>query len=77
MRFKGYRYKTRYKICYKQGLKVGMKYVQHVRGKWIVRITVPEELRDLVGVRELVEKDLPSNLRERPLCQESCRGASI
>ena len=42
-----------------------MKYVQHVSGKWIVRITVPEELRGLVGVRELVEKDLPSNLRER------------
>ena len=65
MRFKGHRYKNRYKICYKQGLGVGMKYVQHVRGKWVVRITVPEELRDILGARELVATDLPSNLRER------------
>ena len=42
-----------------------MKYVQQVRGKWIVRITVPDELREIVGVRELVEKDLPSDARTR------------
>lgn len=42
-----------------------MKYVQQVRGKWIVRITVPDELRDIIGVRELVEKDLPSDARTR------------
>lgn len=42
-----------------------MKYVQQVRGKWIVRITVPDELREIIGVRELVEKDLPSDARTR------------
>jgi hypothetical protein len=36
-----------------------MKHVQHVRGKWIARVTVPEELREIIGKRELVE-ELPS-----------------
>lgn len=31
-----------------------MKHVQHVRGHWIARITVPEELRPILGMRELV-----------------------
>ncbi|MCE5973418.1 site-specific integrase [Sinirhodobacter sp. WL0062] len=59
------RYKFCYNMRYKQGSEAGMKYVQHVRGKWIVRITVPEELRDIIGARELVEKDLPSDTRKR------------
>jgi len=42
-----------------------MKYVQQVRGKWIVRITVPPELRDIIGHRELVESDLPSDAKTR------------
>jgi hypothetical protein len=37
-----------------------MKYVQQVKGKWIVRVTVPEELRPIITRRELVERDLPS-----------------
>lgn len=32
-----------------------MKHVQHVRGKWVARMTVPEDLRDILGKRELVE----------------------
>lgn len=32
-----------------------MKHVQHVRGKWVARMTVPEELRAILGKRELVE----------------------
>ena len=42
-----------------------MKYVQKIRGRWIVRITVPEELRDIIGGRELVAKDLPSDAKLR------------
>jgi hypothetical protein len=43
----------------------GMKYVQQVKGNWIVRITVPEELRLIIGNRELVERDLPSDEKAR------------
>lgn len=42
-----------------------MKYVQSVRGKWIVRMTVPDELREILGQRELVEVGLPSEARAR------------
>lgn len=42
-----------------------MKYVQQARGKWKVRITVPEELRGIIGARELVESDLPADARSR------------
>ncbi|MCA0996296.1 tyrosine-type recombinase/integrase [Alloyangia pacifica] len=42
-----------------------MKHVQHVRGKWVVRVTVPEELRAILGKRELVENDLPNDSRAR------------
>lgn len=42
-----------------------MKYVQNVRGKWIVRMTVPEELRAIIGQRELVEIGLPSDAKSR------------
>lgn len=42
-----------------------MKYVQQVRGKWIVRMVVPEELRGLIGQRELVEIGLPSDAKSR------------
>jgi len=42
-----------------------MKYVQQVRGKWVVRMVVPEELRTLVGQRELVEIGLPAETRAR------------
>lgn len=31
-----------------------MKHVQHVRGRWIARVTIPEELRPILGMRELV-----------------------
>jgi integrase len=42
-----------------------MKYVQQVRGKWVVRMVVPEELRGIIGHRELVEIGLPSEARAR------------
>ena len=42
-----------------------MKHLQHVRGKWIVRVTVPEELREIIGKRELVEYDLPADEKAR------------
>ena len=42
-----------------------MGYVQQVRGNWVVRMVVPEELRGVVGQRELVEIDLPSEARAR------------
>lgn len=42
-----------------------MKHLQHVRGKWIVRVTVPEELREIIGKRELVEYDLPADKKAR------------
>ncbi|WP_145107190.1 hypothetical protein, partial [Cereibacter sediminicola] len=41
-----------------------MKNVQMVRGKWRARLTVPEELRGLVGKRELVA-DLPGDKNDR------------
>lgn len=42
-----------------------MKYVQQVRGKWIVRIVVPEDLRGLIGQRELVHVGLPQEAKPR------------
>ncbi len=42
-----------------------MKYVSRERGKWRVRITVPGELRAIVGKRELVESGLPDEPRAR------------
>ncbi len=42
-----------------------MKHLQHVRGKWVVRVTVPEELREIVGKRELVDYELPSDAKAR------------
>lgn len=42
-----------------------MKYVQQVRGKWVVRMVVPEELRGIIGQRELVEIGLPNEARAR------------
>ncbi|SEC73785.1 hypothetical protein SAMN05519105_3182 [Rhodobacter sp. 24-YEA-8] len=48
-----------------------MKYVQHDRGKWKVRITVPEELRAILGKRELVESDLPSDAKS---CEKLAHG---
>lgn len=42
-----------------------MKYVQNVRGRWVVRMTVPEELRAIIGQRELVEIGLPSDAKSR------------
>lgn len=42
-----------------------MKYVQQVRGRWVVRMVVPEELRSILGQRELVEIGLPSEARAR------------
>ena len=41
-----------------------MKHVQHVRGKWVARVTVPDDLRDIIGKRELVE-DLPGDGKGR------------
>lgn len=41
-----------------------MKNVQHVRGKWVARVTVPDELRPFIGKRELVE-ELPSEAKAR------------
>ena len=32
-----------------------MKYVQQVRGRWVARMTVPDELRPILNLRELVE----------------------
>ena len=37
-----------------------MKHVQHVRGKWVARVTVPDDLREIIGKRELVE-ELPTD----------------
>ena len=31
-----------------------MKHVQHVRGRWIARMTIPDELRAILNMRELV-----------------------
>ena len=40
-----------------------MRHVQQVRGNWVVRIVIPEELRGVVGQRELVEIGLASEAR--------------
>jgi hypothetical protein len=32
-----------------------MKHVQFSRGRYVVRVTVPEDLRPIIGKRELVE----------------------
>jgi hypothetical protein len=61
--FMGICYKLCYKLCYKRGHGASMKHVQHARGKWKVRITVPVELRGIIGASELVESDLPSDVR--------------
>lgn len=42
-----------------------MKYVQHIRKKWCVRIKVPDELVPIIGKTELFEGDLPSEPRAR------------
>ena len=42
-----------------------MKYVQHIRGKWRVRIKVPDELVPIIGKTELSQGDLPSDYRAR------------
>lgn len=41
-----------------------MKNVQLARGRWVARLTVPEELRPIIGKRELVA-ELPSEIRAR------------
>ena len=47
------------------GASGSMKYVQFVRGRWVVRIVVPEELRHILGRNELVHIGLPDNIRAR------------
>jgi integrase len=42
-----------------------MKYVQHIRGKWRVRIKVPDELVPIIGKTELSETNLPPDPRSR------------
>lgn len=42
-----------------------MKYVQNIRGKWTVRMVVPEELRHIIGRNELVQIGLPDNAKAR------------
>lgn len=42
-----------------------MKYVQNIRGKWTVRMVVPEELRHIIGRNELVQIGLPDNAKVR------------
>ena len=42
-----------------------MKYVQHIRGRWVVRIVVPEELRHILGRNELVHIGLPESAKAR------------
>lgn len=42
-----------------------MQYVQFVRGRWVVRIVVPEKLRHILGRNELVHIGLPDNIRAR------------
>lgn len=42
-----------------------MKYVQNIRGKWAVRMVVPEELRHIIGRNELVQIGLPDNAKAR------------
>ncbi|MCV0394316.1 MAG: site-specific integrase [Rhizobiaceae bacterium] len=52
---KAFCYKTCYKVCYKRRVGPAMKYVSFARGRYAVRVTVPPELRAIVGKRELVE----------------------
>jgi integrase len=59
-----------YKIRYKQGC--SMKHVQYVRGRYVARITVPEELRAIIGKRELVE-----NLGENKKASERSAHAAL
>lgn len=42
-----------------------MKYVQHIRVKWRVRIKVPDELVQNIGKTELSESNLPPDPRSR------------
>jgi hypothetical protein len=49
-------------MCHKWGANEAMKYVQQVRGKCIVPVIVPEELRGIVGQRELVHVGLTTEL---------------
>lgn len=42
-----------------------MKYVQNIRGKWVVRMVVPEELRHIIGRNELVHIGLSDNAKAR------------
>jgi hypothetical protein len=42
-----------------------MKYVQNIRGKWAVRMVVPDELRHIIGRNELVQIGLPDNAKAR------------
>ncbi|MCB1334940.1 MAG: site-specific integrase, partial [Roseivivax sp.] len=53
--FKGFRPKICYKFCYKTAGFWAMKHVNFIRGKYVARMTVPEDLREIVGKRELVE----------------------
>ena len=48
-----------------QGFEVGMKYVQNIRGKWCVRIKIPDELAPIIGKTELFENNLPPDPRSR------------
>ena len=41
-----------------------MKHVQHVRGKWVARVSVHDDLGHLIGKRELVE-ELPGDAKSR------------
>ena len=41
-----------------------MKNVQFIRGNWVARVVVPEELRPIIGKRELVE-ELPTEAKAR------------
>lgn len=50
---------------HKTGANEAMNYVRQVRGKWIVRMIVPEELRGIVGQRALVHVGLPPETRAR------------
>ena len=42
-----------------------MQYVQQLRGKWVLRMVVPGELRSILGQRELAEIGLPTEARAR------------
>jgi integrase len=47
------------------GASSSMKYVQNIRGKWVVRLVVPEELRHIIGRNELVHIGLSDNAKAR------------